>query len=167
MAKITEIGLSAKLNLRSKKPLGSLGSQIKKLIGVAFPPKPLRFTHAKNRRIIWLAPDEFLVLAEDGVSGDIIKKCTSPDIALTDVSDAFGGITLEGKHSRDILAKHCSLDFHPEYFTKGMAQRSLLAHATVIILCTDKNSFEIIGQTSFMPYIRDLMHDAAIEFNSL
>ena len=106
------------------------------------------------------------MLAEDGVSADLIEKCASPDIALVDVSDAFGAITLEGKHSRDILAKHCSLDFHPDYFTKGMAQRSLLSHATVIILCTDKDSFEIIAQTSFMPYILDLMHDAAIEFKS-
>ena len=71
---------------------------------------------------------------------------------------------MSGPHVRDVLAKHCALDFHSTVFTPGMAQQSLLSHAGVNIICRAENEFLIIGRTSFMPYIAELMMDAAIEY---
>ena len=117
--------------------------------------------------IIWLGPDEWLILAEDGAAESIMATLDVPQaghVAVTNVSDAMGGIILEGPHCRDVLAKHCALDLHPSVFRPNIAHQTLLSHATMLLMCLDENRFRLVGRTSFMHYILKLLQDAALEY---
>jgi sarcosine oxidase subunit gamma len=140
---------------------------VKKVVGVDIPTTYNRFHTAGQRSCIWLGPDEWLILSENGTADEIRAELDGPKfghIAVVEVSDAFGSVTIKGPHTRDVLAKHCAIDFHPSVFTAGMAAQSLLSHAGVIITCIEEDKLMILGRTSFMPYILDLLEDAALEY---
>ena len=167
MTVIRDTGLLDKINLRCDAGNAVIGKAVKKMVGAPIPTEANTFNHAGHRSIIWLGPDEWLILAENGASDDIIAELSNPKAghtAVVEISDALGAVTLEGAHVRDVLAKHCAIDFHPRAFKPGMAVQSILAHAGVTIACLEDNKMMVIGRTSFMPYILDLLQDASIEY---
>ena len=162
-----DTGLVDKINLRCDPDNRSIANGLSQVVGVGLPTEPNSFTLSGNRLIIRLGPDEWLILAENGAADSIMAVLDTPlggHIAVTNVSDALGGIILEGPHARDVLAKHCALDFDHSAFTPGMSQQSLLSQATVILMCLKKDRFRLIGRSSFMPYILELLQDAALEY---
>lgn len=164
---ITDMGLIDKINLRCQADNAVILRAVKKIIGVDLPTDYNTFKAAGYRSCIWLGPDEWLILGENGSSDDIIAELDTPEaghVAVVEVSDAYGGVIVKGAHSRDMLAKQCALDLHPSAFTKGMSAQTLLSHAGVIITCVGDDQFMIIGRTSFMAYIHDLLTDSAIEY---
>lgn len=164
---ITDLGLTDKINLRTRSDNSRVREALKHVVGTDLPTEYNSFNSAGRRSIIWLGPDEWLIVGENGSSERIIAALDKPQvehIAVVDVSDAFGMLSLEGVHARDVLAKHCAIDFHPSQFTKGRAVQSLMAHAGVVIVCAEIDRFIIIGRSSFMPYLLDLMVDASLEY---
>ena len=162
-----DTGLLDKINLRCDAGNTVINEALSRVVGTRLPAEPNRFHVSGNRRIAWLGPDEWIILAENGSADTIIAGLDLPEaghVAVNNVSDALGSIILEGEHTRDALAKHCALDFHPTVFTPGIVQQSLLSHAGVTIMCLDDNAFQIIGRCSFMPYIVALLKDAMIEY---
>ena len=164
---ITDCGLMTRINLRCDAENPEIKKRLQRLVGTTLPQQANRFNQSGDRAIIWLGPDEWLILAEDGAAASIIAELDIPEaghVAVTDVSDALGGIGLQGAAVRQVLAKHCALDFHASSFTTGMAAQSLLSHASVIIQCLDDQRFMVTGRSSFMPYILELLKDAAVEY---
>ncbi|XDZ65027.1 sarcosine oxidase subunit gamma [Alphaproteobacteria bacterium LSUCC0684] len=164
---IRDTGVSDKINLRASPDNMALRRAVKRSVGTDLPLDANTFAAAGDRMVIWLGPDEWMIMAENGAAPSIIAECDTPEaghVAATDVSDAIGAVTMKGPHVRAVLAKHCGLDFHHEAFTPGMAQQSLLSHAGVTIACLKTDCFLVIGRSSFMPYIVALMQDASIEF---
>lgn len=164
---ISDTGLIDKINLRCDAANPAIAEALTRVVGASLPVTPNSFHVSGDRSIIWLGPDEWLILAENGAVDPIIAGLDTPEaghIAVTNVSDALGSIRLAGPHARDALAKHCALDFHASQFTPGMAQQTLLSHAGVTILCLEEDCFQLIGRSSFMPYIVDLLMDASIEY---
>jgi sarcosine oxidase subunit gamma len=164
---ISDTGVSDKINLRTSADNKVLRQALKRSVGSDLPLEANTFAAAGDRMVIWLGPDEWMIMAENGAAPSIMAELDTPEaghVAATDVSDAIGAVTMKGPHVRDVLAKHCGLDFHPAAFKPGMAQQSLLSHAGVTITCHDDDHFLVIGRSSFMPYIVTLMQDASIEF---
>ena len=167
MVVIRDTGLMDKINLRSDAGNAVIKKAVSRMVGVELPVAANTFHQAGHRCIIWLGPDEWMILAENGASDDIIAELDTPEaghVAVVNISDALGAVTIEGPHARDVLAKNCAIDFHPRAFTKGMAVQSILSHAGVTILCMEDDKMMVIGRTSFMPYILDLLSDSAIEY---
>ena len=162
-----DLGVTDKINLRCAPDNEVIARGLDRVVGTRLPTEAHRYNTSGLRSVIWCGPDEWLILAENGVAETITAELDRPEAghaAVTNVSDALGGLVLSGPHARDVLAKHCALDFHSAVFTPGMAQQSLLSHAGVNIICRAEDEFLIIGRTSFMPYIAELMMDAAIEY---
>ena len=167
MVTITDLGLLDKINLRCQPDNAVITKAIKRVVGVDLPVAYNTYHAAGHRSCIWLGPDEWLILGENGSSDDIIAELDVPEaghVAVTEISDALGTVTIEGPHARDVLAKHCAIDLHPSAFTKGMAAQTLLSHAGITMTCLDDDKLLIIGRTSFMAYILDLLMDAALEY---
>ena len=167
MVVIRDTGLTDKINLRCQADNPVITKAVKRMVGAEIPTAANTFNQAGHRSIIWLGPDEWMIMAENGASDDIIAELDTPEaghVAVVNISDALGAVTIEGPHARDVLAKNCAIDFHPRAFTKGMAVQSLLSHAGVTILCLDDDKIMVVGRTSFMPYILDLLSDSAIEY---
>ena len=167
MLVIRDTGLMDKINLRTAADNAVIKKAVSRMVGSDLPTDANTFNKAGDRSIIWLGPDEWMIMAENGASDEIIAELDTPEaghVAVVNVSDALGAVTIEGPHARDVLAKNCAIDFHPRAFTKGMAVQSILSHAGVTILCLDDDLMMVIGRTSFMPYILDLLTDSAIEY---
>lgn len=164
---VIDHGVTDKVNLRTAADNAVILKAIKRVVGVDLPVAYNSFHEAGTRACVWLGPDEWLILGENGASDDIIAELDVPEaghIAVTEVSDAYGMVTVKGAHVRDALAKHCALDLHVSAFTKGMCAQTFLAHAGVILMCQGDDKFMVIGRTSFMEYIYDLLEDAALEY---
>ena len=154
-----------KLNIRGDQ---SLKAAIKAATGCHFPPLPNHFETAGERCIVWLGPDEYLLLCESGkekaLHDTLINTIKRSHFAITDVSDSLCALSLRGAAVRDVLAKGCSLDLFPSKFGAGKCAQSLLAHAGITLMAFPDDAFILICRTSFAPYVHAWLVDAALEY---
>ena len=118
--------------------------------------------------ILWLGPDEWLVVS-DSQSGDEIavrlrQALRGVASAVTDVSDARIICAVSGTHARNVLAKGCTIDFHPRAFPAGRCVQTLLAKAAVLIHASSPQSFEIHVARSFAEYAWAWLDNAQAEY---
>ena len=154
-----------KLNIRGDH---SLKAPVKAATGCVFPPLANHFETAGKRHVVWLAPDEYLLLCESGKEKALYDTLTSTikttHFAITDVSDSLCALSLNGPAVRNVLAKGCSLDLHPSQFASGKCAQSLLAHAGITLMAMPDDGFILLCRASFAPYIHDWLVDAALEY---
>ena len=160
-----EMAHLGKLNLRGQ---NGLAKAVKAITGCTFPPKANRFQSAGDRYVVWLAPDEYLLLCEAGkeqeLQDSLNSMIPSSHFAITDVSDSLCALSLRGPAVRAVLAKGCGLDLHPKKFTAGQSAQSLLALSAVTLMAVADDAFILICRTSFVPYVQRWLADAALEY---
>lgn len=161
----SEMAHLGKLNLRGQNDLAKV---VKVITGCAFPPKANRFQSAGDRHVVWLGPDEYLLLCEAGKEQELQDSLNgmipSPHFAITDVSDSLCALSLRGPAVRAALAKGCGLDLHPKKFAAGQSAQSLLALSAVTLMAVANDAFILICRTSFAPYVQRWLADAALEY---
>jgi heterotetrameric sarcosine oxidase gamma subunit len=146
---VHEIPFLTMINVRT-----SAGS----LLGVPVP-APNRVATVGERAILWLGPDEYLVVGPPGDDIDLTGD------SVVDVSANRTTIVLSGPHARDILAKGMSIDLHPRAFGPGHCAQTLLARAQVIVRQVDHEpTYHVLVRGSFATYLADWLVDAAKEF---
>ena len=122
-----------------------------------------------TQRVYWLGPNEWLVVTQVTESLDLtarLRKSLSGQYAsVTDVTGGQIAMQLSGPRVTDVLAKGCTLDFHPDIFTAGSCAQSGLAKANVLIgLVDDHATFEIVVRRSFAEYLALWLRHAAREY---
>lgn len=142
---------------------------VKKAIGVAPPTEPNTVAGAadlkKGPRILWLGPDEWLVVGAEDTGTALSSVTEGLHAAVVDVSDGRTVISISGGNARDMMAKGCPLDLHPSIFARGRGAQTLIAHAHVILhLVDDTPHFEIYVHRSFADYLWRWLEDAAREY---
>ena len=122
-----------------------------------------------GHRVFWLGPDEWLVVTAAPQAVDVapaLQQATSQMHAS--VNDLGGGqvaLLLEGERARDLLAKGCTLDLHPQVFKPGDCAQSGLAKANVLLgLTADAPTFIIVVRRSFADYLCRWLARAGREF---
>ena len=161
------------INLRGDPQDAAFIAAVERVLGQALPIDANTISLG-DHRIYWLGPDEWLlVTAADPVS-DLVDRLQHAlaklHAAVNDVSGGQVVLSLSGSSVRDVLAKGCTLDFHPQVFRTGTCAQIGLAKATVILgLGGDVDTFEIVVRRSFSAYlIRWLQQagaDSGIEFH--
>ncbi len=74
---------------------------------------------------------------------------------------------LAGARARDVLAKGCTIDFHPQVFQAGQCAQTALAKANVLIGLLDASpTYEIIVRRSFADYLERWLRHAAREYSA-
>jgi sarcosine oxidase subunit gamma len=118
-----------------------------------FPVEPNTTAEAGGSTVLWLGPDEWLVVGarEEDYPGAA---------AVVDVSANRVCFELVGNDVEDVLAQGCSLDLHPSVFAPGRCAQTLLAKAQVILHRTEHETFRIFVRPSFAPYLRAWLEDA-------
>ena len=153
------------LNLRGDPGKAGLRAAAEEALGQALPVQP-NTTTAGPHTICWLGPDEWLVLS---ATPDAANVATALEQALSKhgaaVNDVSGGqvlLHLTGSGVRDLLAKGCTLDFHPRAFAPGACAQSGLAKANVLIrLDEDGEAFDVVVRRSFADYLLRWLRHAA------
>ena len=131
--------------------------------------EPLASARQRDVTMLWLGPDEWLVVTPDrrvaGIERALRDALEGQRAALTDVSHGRTVLALSGPEARTVLAKGCPLDLHPRVFGPGRCAQSRLAKCQVLIHQTHvAPTFEIYVNRSFSQYAWTWLEDAAREF---
>jgi sarcosine oxidase subunit gamma len=93
-------------------------------------PDRLRIEGTSARGAAWMSPDELLLFLPRDEVGPALQRLTSEldgthHLAL-DVSDLRMVLRIEGEGAREVLAKLCPADLHPDSFGPGHFRRTRL-----------------------------------------
>ncbi|WP_439098508.1 sarcosine oxidase subunit gamma [Amycolatopsis vastitatis] len=133
------------------------------LLGVDLP-GPCTFTSGNGVDILWMGPDEYLVLAEPGRQAELETALREEGAAaVVDVSAQRNVVRLTGEHAADVLAHGCSIDL--ESSPPGTCVQTLLAR-TGMVLMAREDGFTILVRQSFSDYFKAWLTDASLEYVS-
>jgi heterotetrameric sarcosine oxidase gamma subunit len=129
-------------------------------LGVALPAVPFRTTAYRDRVALWLGPDEWLVLADEGTELPLTHAAGS----IVDMSHAIAGIVVWGQRAAWSINAFCALDLHRSAFPPGMCTRTAFAKAQIVLWRIDVEVFRIEVARSFAPYVWACLEEARREF---
>jgi sarcosine oxidase subunit gamma len=151
------------INLRGSPEDAAFVEAAGKALGQALPTEANTISEG-DLTIFWLGPDEWLVLAPRdetlALASTLEESLKEQHFAVNIVSGGQLALALSGHRVRELMAKGCTLDFHPKAFRRGQCAQSGLAKAGVLIGCVSyEEDFLIVVRRSFSDYLLSwLMH---------
>ncbi len=116
----------------------ALSKALRAAHGVDFP-DPGRISTSGTTRCLWAGRDQaFLV----GPAPD--SAALADHAALTDQSDAWAVMRLDGPGARDVLARLTPLDLRAQVFEPGHTARTLLGQMNAVLSRDAANGYEIM-----------------------
>jgi sarcosine oxidase subunit gamma len=116
------------------------------------------------RAVLWLGPDEWLVLGPPHAGAEIVGELEvaldGSHRSILDVSANRVALELSGPRAKEVLSMGCSLDLHPRSWRPGMCGQTMLARAQVI-LHERSDTTGILVRPSFADYLVDWLIVAA------
>ena len=95
--------------------------------GLAELPAPNRSAGGDARRMLWIAPQTWLLVGSD------VMAATLPFMVVADVSGAWAAIRANGPSVRRVLATTCTLDLHSAVFQVGHCAQTRMAQVGVLL----------------------------------
>ena len=166
---IGECRIRGLLVLRGDAARSGFRSAVSAALGIEPVVEPLTAARKRDVSMLWLGPDEWLVVTPDRrierIRHALRDALDGQHAAVTDVSHSRTILALSGPDARAVLAKGCPLDFHPRVFGPGRCAQSRLAKCQVLIHRTSAApAFEIYVHRSFAEYAWTWLEDAGREF---
>ena len=134
----------------------------KSVLGAALPLKPNTTAAGAHCDVLWLGPDEWLLVGRDGAQ--VNEGLAIEHGYLTDVSHGRSTWRISGPRTLDTLAKSCSLDLHPHLFAPGTCAQTALAHVGVLLHRLDTGCFELYCARSYAQHLWHWLTEAASEY---
>ena len=124
---------------------------------------------AAGASILWLGPDEFLLVAPEEDSASTVASAAISALGdgagqVIDLSSNRTIFRLSGPSARAVLEKSCAADLHPRQFTAGMAITTVIGIVPTILWKTGEDSFLILPRASFADYLGRWLLDGMLEF---
>lgn len=162
IAKIEEAGLKGMITLRGDFSSKVFKDALKKLTG-RVPPKTRETYEAKGRRVVWMSPDELLVVTDYASVNDDLSVLTSAlegeHSLAVNVSDARAVFRISGGNAREVIGKLAPVDMGG--FAEGEVRRTRLAQVAGAFWMSDAETFELVCFRSVAQYVFDLLSVAA------
>lgn len=148
---ITEIPFLTMVNVRVA-ATSPAAAAISARLGGPLPVVPGSVVDAGTRHILWLGPDEWLVVGPPDDS-ELQGLLHEPGASIVDVS--ANRTTVEVR-SRELLGHGCTIDLHPRAFHAGRCAQTMIAHTQVILWQTDDAPvYRLLVRGSFATYLAD------------
>jgi heterotetrameric sarcosine oxidase gamma subunit len=119
-------------------------------------PDICRATAFGAHALLWLGPDEFLLLASEDT--------VPPLVGTVDVSHRDTALRVTGPCAAWAINAFCALDLHLAAFPVGMCTRTVLGKAEVVLWRTAPEAFRIEVARSVAPYVWACLEEARREF---
>ncbi len=122
-----------------------------KAYGVATPAVGRYQTSADGTlRVMSTAPDQVLVLfAHDAPDARaVVQKATGAAFYSTDQTDVWCCLEISGTGVREVLARICPLDLHPDVFAPDAAERTAMEHMGAMIMRVGDDAFWVMSARS-------------------
>jgi len=162
-----EVPYLSQVNLRVD-PASAAAPRIAAALGAPLPAQPGTVATAGARSMLWLGPDEWLVLGPDGEASAnerLLRDALAAEHgSVVDVSANRTTLELSGRCARDVLEKGCSVDLHPRSFQPGRCAQTLLARSQVILWQSGDETYRLLVRGSFAEYVAEWLLDAMGEF---
>ena len=127
----------------------ALSAALKVAHGIAAP-APNRTTGRGGARAIWFGREQIILVGIDADTGLVGHG------ALTDQSDGWTVVQLQGAGAADVLARLTPVDLRPAVFKRGHTARTDLMHMAASITRTNDDAFMIMV---FRSMAGTLLHD--------
>ena len=145
---------------RSKVQLSSI-----QIDGLEFSLQSPKVSSNKETRILWSAPNTWLVISrKENIIEIINEKCHSDSFAITDISHSRAVIQIKGLQAKEILKKGCPLNFNE--FEKNNCAGTVFHGINIVVDFVDNNpdTFNLLTLRSFGESFYHHITDAALEF---
>jgi sarcosine oxidase subunit gamma len=129
------------------------------------PPDPNGTTTWNGRDVLWLGPDEWLVVdelgEEDSIQRELANVMAGHHHSVVDASANRAVFDLTD--GLDLLSGGCGLDLDPSQWRSGMCAQTLFGHAQVILHQLDERTTRVFARPSFAEYFVDRLGVAPTE----
>jgi len=133
--------------------------------GVGFSMQACRALTEGERAVLWLGPDEWLLIAPEAESAALASSLETTlahlPHSLVDVSHRQGAYQLQGPQATTLLAAGCPLDLDESAFPIGMCTRTVLAKAEVVLWRRAEQTFHLEVARSLVAYVSRFLTEAA------
>lgn len=113
-------------------------------------PAPNRVSEAGGARALWFGPRMALLM------GIVADDSLAAHAALTDQSDAWAVVLLEGAQADDVLARLTPIDLRAGSFGPGATARTEVMHMQASITCLGEGTYQVMV---FRAFAETLVHD--------
>jgi sarcosine oxidase subunit gamma len=170
-ARVRELPFLAQIDLRADATDAGLMARLTEAIGARPPTEPniAVVSDDGTRHVLWLGPDEWLILGEPDTAPDLERAIRAAigagRGAVIDVSANRTTLSVSGPRARELLAFGCSLDLDERRFKPGRCAQTLLARANVIIVPVGpavEPAFRVLVRPSFAAYLAAWLVDATV-----
>ena len=158
-----------KINLRGKKR--DFITKIGKSLSIIPPIESNTSSANENLNLIWLSPDEWMLYASEKIyaendiyklEDELYKEISKVNYgSVTNITDQWVMINLEGKNVYDLLSTSCPFNFNKFKSKKGSVVQTIFNHIDVIIHHKNTNDLNLFVRRSFSQHLFAWMNDAA------
>jgi sarcosine oxidase subunit gamma len=124
-------------------------------------PETCRAVRDGDRALLWLGPDEFLLLQPPGIAAAGLAALAVDPVIAVDISQRQAGLILSGNDAASLLNAGCPLDLDPAPFPVGACTRTLLGRTEVVLWRAAPETFHLEVARSFLPYAVAFLREAA------
>jgi sarcosine oxidase, subunit gamma len=135
--------------------------------GIDWPTRPNTVASRQALSVLWLAPTEWMIMGKPAAeaAAHASEALGQALHHVADVTDGWAIFDVDGAHSRDLIAKGCSLDLHPRAFAVDACAQTLFAQCFAVLRRTDQeNAFQLMVDQPLADHIQAWLADAAAEF---
>lgn len=172
---MAEVPFLTQINLRLD-PASPAADTVGKELGLALPTEAGTSARSGDISVLWLGPDEWLVVGPPGAAERLTAQLRSAagteHTSVVEVSAQRTTLALGGSRVRDLLALGCAVDVHARAFGVGDCTQTMLAHAPVVLLRREpaedaaEPAFWVLVRASFAAHLVDWIEDASVEFTA-
>lgn len=158
--KLAVLQPAERISLRA--PEASLAA-LSKALGVTLPKSPKSSATKDGRTVLWLGPDEWLVIDEAG--GDPLADCAGVKQlhSAVGVSHRNVGISVTGWAAAATVNAGCPQDLSLAAFPVGACSRTVLGKVEIVLLRTAEDAFRVECWRSFSDYVFAFLSQAATD----
>jgi heterotetrameric sarcosine oxidase gamma subunit len=146
---------------------GAVAERVERALRVALPGQPNRASAAGNLAALWAGPGRVLIVGPDrrDLEAELTNALAGMEVAITGLGHARTVIRLSGSRVRDLLAKGCSLDFHPRAFSAGAAMQGSYEKINVLLHALDDTpTVDLYVARGFAVSLWEHLVEGALEF---
>ncbi len=97
---------------------------------------------------LFVPPEAARTAASTAASGSVGDIPDIDHVYITDQSDSWAALALQGDNAVSALERICPLDLHPTSFAPNQVARTVMEHLAVIILCESENHYVLLSPRS-------------------
>lgn len=174
---VREVPFLTQLTLRVR-PGSPAARAVEAVLGLALP-GPLRAETSGEVKVVWMGPDEWLLVAPDGRQDELLAQLRSAIgdefATVTDVSAQRTTLALSGHLVRTVLAQGCAIDLDPRVTPVGTCLTTVLAQAPITLVVRGEGGERgetasgvwLLVRASFASYLATWLVDACTEYRGV